>query len=68
MLTRRRFLGTVGAGLVAGPQVMAAETAPVRRTLLLLISNCHRSFDREDSGVDRGIRNGSDRTVFDVGR
>lgn len=38
MLTRRRFLDTVGAGLVVGPQLIEAETSPTRRKRLAVVT------------------------------
>ena len=38
MLTRRMFLGTVGAGLVLGPPAFAAETAPSKRKRLAVVT------------------------------
>jgi hypothetical protein len=38
MLTRRTFLGTVGAGLVIGPQALLSETAPGKHKRLAVVT------------------------------
>ena len=38
MLTRRSFLSTIGAGLVIAPSAFAAETAPIKRKRLAVVT------------------------------